>query len=179
MKTKLDYYRVFYYVAKCRSITQAALQLMSNQPNVTRTIKNLETELGCILFIRSRKGVILTPEGEKLYEHVRIAFEHIEAGEEELAMDQSLQSGTIAIGVSEIALHGLLLPVLKKYRQLYPDIRIRVTNHSTPQALEALKNGLVDIAIVTTPMNLSKSLKSIPIKRFHDVSVCGSAYEFL
>lgn len=179
MNISYDYYRVFYYVAKCHSITQAASLLMSNQPNVTRTIKNLENELGCILFVRSRKGVNLTPEGEKLFEHIRIAFEHIEAGETELTLDQSLQRGTISIGVSEIALHGLLLPILKEYRQLYPGIRIRVTNHSTPQAIEALKNGLVDIAVVTTPMIISKSLKSTAIKSFQEVAVCGSAYEFL
>ena len=76
-----DYYRIFYYVAKYRSITHAAKALFNNQPNITRTIKNLESELGCLLFIRSSQGVRLTPEGEKLYEHVRIAFEQIEAGE--------------------------------------------------------------------------------------------------
>ena len=64
MNISYDYYRVFYYVAKYRSITQAAAALMNNQPNLTRIIKNLEGELGCSLFVRSRQGVPLTPEGE-------------------------------------------------------------------------------------------------------------------
>lgn len=176
MNISYDYYRIFYYTAKYRSITQAAAVLMNNQPNVTRTIKNLENELGCILFTRSRQGVQLTPEGEKLFEHIRIAFEHIEAGEEELALNRTLQSGTVSIGASEVALHCLLLPILKEYRQLYPGIRIRVSNHSTPQAVSALKNGLVDIAVVTTPVDIPQSLKCTVIKNFSEVAVCGTAF---
>ena len=89
MNISYDHYRVFYYVAKCRSITQASTLLLNNQPNVTRTIKTLEKELDCVLFVRSRQGVQLTPEGEKLFEHIRIAFEHIEAGEEEIALKKT------------------------------------------------------------------------------------------
>ena len=115
MNISYDHYRIFYYVAKYRSITQAATILLSNQPNVTRTIKNLEKELDCVLFVRSRQGVQLTPEGEKLFEHIRIAFEHIEAGEEEIALKKTMKRGIITIGASELALHCLLLPILKEY----------------------------------------------------------------
>ena len=73
MYISFDYYRAFYYVAKYGSISQAAEALMNNQPNVSRTIKNLESELNCTLFVRSRKGVELTPEGEMLYAHVAAA----------------------------------------------------------------------------------------------------------
>ena len=171
-----DYYHVFYYVAKYRSITRAAKALFSNQPNVTRIIKNLEGELGCILFVRSSQGVRLTPEGERLYEHVRIAFEHLEAGEEELASDKAMKCGTVSIGASEVALHCFLLPILKEYRQIYPQIHIRVFNHSTPQAIAALKNGLVDIAVVTAPVKIPDSLKCIPVKGISEVAVCGSTF---
>ena len=177
MNISYDYYRVFYYVAKYRSITQAAAALMNNQPNLTRIIKNLESELACTLFVRSRQGMSLTPEGEQLFAHIRIAVEHIEAGEEELALARGLQQGTVSIGASGTALHCLLLSVLKKFRQLYPGIRIRVSNHSTPQALTALKNGLVDIAIVTVaPTEIPGSLKSKVLKHIQDVAVCGTSF---
>ena len=179
MNISYDYYRIFYYVAKYRSITQAAAVLLSNQPNITRTIKNLEGELGCVLFSRSRQGVQLTPEGEKLFEHVRIAFEHIEAGEEELALERKLQRGTVSIGGSEVALHCLLLPILKEYRQLYPGIRIRVSNHSSSQAVSALKNGLVDFAVVTTPVDIPDQLECTSIKNFNEIAVCGPAFSQL
>ena len=65
MEVTYDYYRIFYYAAKYKSFSQAATILMSNQPNVTRAIHNLESQLGCRLFIRSNRGAELTPEGER------------------------------------------------------------------------------------------------------------------
>ena len=103
MNITYDYYRIFYYVAKYHSFTQAANILFSSQPNVTRAIKNLENELGCTLFVRSNKRVELTPEGEALYEHISLAFEHIQAGEEEISQKRSLQKGVVSIGATEIA----------------------------------------------------------------------------
>lgn len=151
MYISFEYYRIFYYVAKYGSISQAAEALMNNQPNISRTIKNLESELNCTLFVRSRKGVELTPEGEKLYSHVAAAVEQIQYGEEELCLERTLAKGVVTIGASEIALRCYLLPVLKNFRQKYPGVRIRVFNHSTPQAISALKHGLVDLGVVTTP----------------------------
>lgn len=53
MYINYGHYRIFYYVAKYGSFTGAAQFLLNNQPNITRTVKNLERELGCTLFIRS------------------------------------------------------------------------------------------------------------------------------
>ena len=70
MAVSMEHYRVFYQVARCGNITQAAAALYSSQPNVTHAVKLLEEELGCKLFLRTNKGVQLTPEGEVLYAHV-------------------------------------------------------------------------------------------------------------
>ena len=100
-------------------------------------------------------------EGEKLYSHVSVAFEHILAGEQEIARDRGLETGTVTIASSEIALHCVLLPVLKNYRKLYPGIKIKISNHSTPQALKTLKEGLADFAIVTEPFDLPANISAI------------------
>ena len=147
MNISYDSYRVFYYVAKYHSFTQAAVVLMSNQPNVTRTIKNLEQALGCKLFIRSSRGAQLTPEGEQLYAHISLAFAHIQSGEEELAISRGLHGGVVTISASEISLRCCLLPILKAYRFRYPGVRVRLSNHSTPQAIDVLKNGLALIGV--------------------------------
>ena len=107
MYISYDYYRIFYYVAKYGNLSQAAKQLLNNQPNMTRAIKNLEGELGCPLFLRTNRGMKLTPEGERLYAHVRIAFEHIEAGEAEITESRTLQTGTVYVAASEVALRCL------------------------------------------------------------------------
>ena len=60
-----EYYRFFYFVAQYKSFTKAAEILNNNQPNITRCMNILENELECKLFVRSNRGVTLTPEGEK------------------------------------------------------------------------------------------------------------------
>lgn len=179
MYINYDYYRIFFYVAKYRSFTRAANALINNQPNVTRTIKKLESELGCTLFIRSNRGVRLTPEGERLYEHVRIAVEQIQAGEEELAMEKGLESGTVSVGASEVALRSFLLPVLKEYRRHYPKVKLRIANYSTLQAISALKSGAADIALVTTPTGEQQTLKIRNVKEIQETAVCGTAFSQL
>lgn len=179
MYISYDYYRIFYYVAKYKNVSQAAKLLLNNQPNMTRTIKKLEAELGCPLFLRSKKGMQLTPEGERLYEHIRIAIEHIDAGESELTESRNLQSGTVYIAASEVALRCLLLPILKKYRILYPGIHIRISNHSTPQAIGTLKDGSADIAVVTTPTVHTASLLETPVKPITEVAVCSPYFKDL
>lgn len=179
MYISYDYYRVFYYVAKYGNVSQAAKLLLNNQPNLTRTIRNLESELGCPLFSRTNRGMKLTPEGERLYAHVRIAFKHIEAGEAELTEARNLQTGTVYIAASEVALRCLLLPVLKQYRLLYPGVHIRISNHSTPQAIAALKDGAADIAVVTTPTVRSASLVETVIRPIQEAAVCSSAFPAL
>ena len=179
MNISYDSYRVFYYVAKYQNVTQAANRLMNSQPNVTRAIKNLEEALGCRLFLRSNRGVRLTPEGEKLYAHIAPAVEHIQAGEEAVSADQSLRSGIVTIAASEIALRCCLLPVLGEYRRNYPGVRIRVSNHSTSQAVAALRDGLADFAVVTAADGLPKGLSQRRVKDIQEVPVCGEAFSFL
>lgn len=179
MYISYDYYRIFYYVAKYGNITQAAKILLNNQPNLTRAIKTLESELGCPLFIRNNRGMKLTPEGERLFEHIRIAFENIEAGEAEIIESRNLEKGTVFVAASEVALHCVLLPVLKQYRTLYPGIRLKISNHSTPQAVGAIKNGIADIAVVTTPTLPSAMTEEVTVRKFHEVAVCSAAFSEL
>jgi DNA-binding transcriptional LysR family regulator len=178
MNINYEYYRIFYYVAKYRNLTQAAEIMHNNQPNISRVMKLLEHELGCTLIIRSNRGITLTPEGERLYSHVKIAVEQIQAGEEEIIMSTGLEEGVVTIGASETALH-LLLPVLKQFKQRYPKIHIRISNHLIIPAIQAVKNGVVDFAIVATPVTIEKPLRQFPIMDFHDVLIGGPSYAFL
>lgn len=179
MYISYDYYRIFYYVAKYGNITQAAKILLNNQPNLTRAIKTLESELGCPLFIRSNRGMKLTPEGERLFAHIRVALESIEAGEAEIIESRNLEKGSVFVAASEVALHCALLPALKQYRMLYPGIKLKISNHSTPQAVDAIKNGIADIAVVTTPTLPSAMIEEITVRKFHEVAVCSSAFSGL
>ncbi len=179
MSITYDYYRIFYYVAKYQSFTRAAEVLMNNQPNISRAITNLEHELGCQLFIRSNRGVTLTPEGQKLYSRVAVAHRQLQAAEEELADAKNLARGVVTVGVSEIALHLVLLPKLQDFRQRFPDIRIRISSTTTPQALTALRSGLVDFAMVTTPTGVSHPFREIILQPLHELLVGGPRFASL
>lgn len=175
MSVSFDYYKIFYYVAKYRNITTAAKALFLSQPTVSKYIQSLEEALGCALFVRSKKGVSLTPEAELLYPHIAQACELILQAEEELFSRQSLQSGVIRIGASEMTLHNYLLPVLETFRAQHPQIKIKIYNYSTPDALAALQNGLIDFAVVVSPIDVS-GLSATPLAHFQDVAIAGRAY---
>lgn len=179
MNITYDYYRIFYYVAKYKNITQAADVLMSNQPNVSRAISNLEHELGCRLFMRSNRGVTLTPEGQRLFNRVSVAHQQLKAAEQELSDAKSLKNGIVSIGVSETALNAVLLPRLQKFHTLYPGIRIHISSVTTSQAITSLKAGLVDFAVVTTPLNISRPLKEIPLLTIRELLVGGPRFQYL
>lgn len=176
MNISYDAYRVFYYVAKYRSFTHAAGALQNSQPNVTRTVKNLEQALGCTLFLRNNRRVELTAEGETLYRHVSAAFDQLQSGEEEISRGKGLDGGVLRVASTEVALRILLLPVLAQFRAQYPGAHIRLLSRSTPSAVSDLKNGLADLAVVATPVSTEKSLKETRLLTFQEVAVCGSAY---
>ena len=84
MNISLEYYKIFYYTAQCRSISAAAQQLSISQPAVSQGIRQLEKQLGTQLFIRTPKGVRLTSEGDMLFAYVSRGYESIQAGEHKL-----------------------------------------------------------------------------------------------
>ena len=175
MAISYDLYRVFYAVAQAGSFTHGAQALQSNQPNVTRAIQNLEQELGCRLFQRSNRGVLLTAEGERLFHHVPAAQAHLEAGERELARGRMLREGLVTSGVTETALYTLLLPVLRRFHQAYPGVRLRITNHTTPSALEALRTGAVELALVSSPTHLEQ-LQAEELTTFRDIILGAQSF---
>lgn len=176
MNVTYDYYRIFYHVVKCGSFTKAAEVLGNSQPNITRSMNNLEAQTGLKLFVRSKHGVRLTPEGKQLYEHVKIAFFHLAKAEEEMEKVGDLASGNVVIGVSEIALHEVLLPKLGIFHQKYPGVKIQLTNQSTPDTIEALKKELVHFALVTTPFAIHAPLYAEKILDFKESLVAGNKF---
>ena len=176
MSANFEYYKIFYYVAKCKNLTQAADALMSSQPAITRSIKNLENELGCRLFVRSSHGVSLTKEGELLYKHVTPACELLFKGEEDLNTVLGLKEGQLYIGATETALHCYLLDKLEKFHHLYPGVHIKISNQTTPTTFHDFKSGKIDLALVTTPCNYSEPYHLTPVKTFNDVLVGNREY---
>lgn len=174
-----DYYRIFYFAARYKSFTKAAAALDNNQPNITRCINNLEAQLGCRLFVRSNRGITLTPEGEKLYTRAAAAYTQLSLGESELMESQGLDRGTISIAASGSALRLFLLDKLEAFHNEYPNVQLRISNQTSPQAIDELKNGLADIAVITSPAHIPAGIRSHSLMSFREALICGSRYSQL
>lgn len=175
----LEYYRVFYYVAKLGSITLAAEKLFISQPAVSQAIKHMEETLGGSLFFRTSKGVKLTPEGELLYSHVSKGYEYLMRGESKYKEIFMLETGEIRIGASDMTLQFYLLPYLEKFHKLYPKIHIKVTNAPTPYTVEYLKTGKIDFGVVSAPVHERKGLNITPVSKINDIFVASDRFSEL
>ena len=98
----LDLYRVFYTVAKSGSLTKAAEELYISQPAVSRSIKQLETQLGITLFTRTHRGMQLSANGgELIFNEVEKALNLLSDAENRIAEMKTSATGTIRIGASD------------------------------------------------------------------------------
>ena len=145
MSQNLTAYRIFYTVAKAGNISKAARELYISQPAISKSIQKLEENTGCKLFLRSSRGVKLTPEGELLYSYVKNAFETLSLGEEKLRRSIELGVGHLNIGVSSALCKYILLPYLKEFIRQHPYISISIACQSTNETLKLLDEEKIDI----------------------------------
>ncbi len=176
MTGNLEYYKVFYYVAKYGSVTKAAGELALSQPAVSQSIRQLERHLQVTLFQRAAKGVKLTGEGALLYSYVEKGYEQIAMGVQKVQEMQNLEIGEIRIGASDMTLQFYLLPFLEQYHEKYPDIKVTVTNAPTPETLQFLKDGRIDFGIVSTPFSDMPGLTVMKVREIEDVFVAGRRF---
>lgn len=175
MINDLNLLRIFYFVAEERNISRAAEKLHISQPAVSQHIKNLEYETGFPLFIREQKGVKLTKEAVEMYNHCKSIFKQIETMNQTLQDLSTLDTGILNIGASDTICKYYLIDKLKEFEKLYPKIRYRVTNCTTQESLELLKQKKVDISFVHTPLPDSDFLFSKCLT-LNDYFVCS--YDF-
>lgn len=176
MINNLEYYKVFYYVAKHKSLTAAAGELAISQPAVSQSVRQLETSLGVKLFTRASKGVRLTKEGEMLYGYVAKGYEQIMLGEQKVRQMLNLDLGEIHIGASDMTLQYYLLPHLERFHEKYPGIKVVVTNAPTPETLRNLREGIIDFGVVSTPFDAGDEIQAIVVKEIEDVFVAGRKF---
>lgn len=176
MKTKLDYYRMFYETARFSSFSTAAQHLYISQSAISQCMQQLESDLGVQLFIRTRRGVSLTNEGKLLFLKVENAINSIEQGENQLERICHLEAGELKIAAGDTITTHFLLKYLEKFHALYPDIRIEMANSYSSQMLSLVKEGKADLAFVNMPI-LDDELVIEPCMEVNDIFVCGPNYE--
>ena len=171
MKINLELYKTFYYVAKSGSITQASKELMISQPAVSKSIKILETELNTTLFNRKKDGVSLNNAGELLFNKIKKAMELIISAEEDVNNLNNMESGIINIGAGNTIMQRYLMPVIKEFHELYPNINVIVHTLQTPELIKKAQVGLIDIVFTHLPNNIPDNFEITKIKTLHDILV--------
>ena len=175
MNQNLSSYRIFYTVANTGNISKAAKELYISQPAISKSIQKLEESVGCKLFSRSSRGVVLTDEGKLLYDHVSSAFETLTMGEEKLKRSIELGVGHLKIGVSSTLCKYLLLPYLKEFIRQNPHISISISCQSTNDTLKLLEDNKIDIGLIGKPENL-KNIHFDFLEEIEDIFVAAKDY---
>ena len=171
MKTNLELYKTFYYVAKNNNITQAANELMISQPAVSKAIKTLESDLDTSLFNRKKDGVSLTNAGEILYNKIKKAMELIISAEEDLTSLNNMEQGTINIGAGNTIMQRYLMPYIKQFKNMYPNINVIVHTVVTEELIKRAQVGLVDIVFTHLPNDIPNNFDIKKVKELHDILV--------
>ena len=175
MNQNLSSYRIFYTVANTGNISKAAKELYISQPAISKSIQKLEESVGCKLFSRSSRGVVLTDEGKLLYEHVSEASETLTMGEEKLKRSIELGVGHLKIGVSFTLCIYLLLPYLKEFIRQNPHISISISCQSTNDTLKLLEDNKIAIGLFGLPENL-KNIHFDFLEEIEDIFVAAKDY---
>lgn len=171
MNINFELYRIFYVVANSQSINEASKKLFISQPAVTKNIRNLEKELKGELFSRSNKGIILTEEGKKFYNFIRPAVEQIVNAEKEFSNIAKIDTGEIKIGTSNTILKYFLLNHLQTFTKEFPSISISIEESYTPNLINMVKNGSIDIAIIYAADDDDK-LKGLKVYNLQKLNYC-------
>ena len=127
------------------SYTNAAEKYFLSQSNLSRSIKNLENDLGLILLNRNNKGIVLTSVGKELYNRLDIFFNSFSYNK--LKLKNSKLSGTVTIGTTRNIADNKLSKYILKLTKLYPEISVKVWIDNASNLSEMLKKHTIDVLI--------------------------------
>lgn len=163
---KLNQLRDFQAIADTGSLRAAARALGLAQPAITRSIQDLEHDLGAQLFVRSARGVKLTPIGESFLVRARKILGEVRRGKEEVTQLQGRLEGTLVASFSIAGHMAILGPVLRRFRQRYPKVRLRIIEGLLPALESDLIAGNVDFYV--GPIEGAARLAELQISKICD-----------
>lgn len=167
--------RVFQSAIKSGGFTRAGEQLHLSQSTVSQHIKGLEEELGCPLFLRVGKRVLVTEAGNVLLQYAERIFRDLKNAEMAVREMNTLKRGTVRLGVGPTTLTYRLPRILRDYTRRFPQIELIVLAGTTEFLLDAIRSQHLDLAIVMSTA-AQAGLKSTPLGREELVIVLNSKH---
>ncbi|GGO92030.1 LysR substrate-binding domain-containing protein [Wenjunlia tyrosinilytica] len=157
--------RYFVAVAEELHFGRAAARLRMTQPPLSRAVKQLETDLGCALLLRSPTGVALTPAGISLYDEARALL--AQADEVRARVAVAAGADTLTVGTLADSAEQVGTRLATAYRQRHPGVRVRIREADLTDPTTGLRAGLVDVALTRAPFDdtgiTTRVLRSDPV----------------
>jgi DNA-binding transcriptional LysR family regulator len=167
----------FLMVAQELSFAKTAHALHLSQPSVTSRIQALEAQLGKSLFIRRRRGIQLSREGEAFLPFARQMIELQTSAEETLKSLNHALAGKLMIGATAAWSVYVLPGILGNVMQSYPEIEFKVTTGNTVQIADMVQQNQADIGLVSSDIK-NKQMKQIYLHEYDFVLVCSPDHAF-
>jgi DNA-binding transcriptional LysR family regulator len=171
----LQQLRVFREAARVGGFTKASEELRLSQSTISLHIKRLEDELGCPLFLRTRKRVFLNEAGDLLLQYVDRIFQEVKNAEMAVRELSKQQRGIIRLGSGPTTLVYLLPRILSAYQRKHPEIELIVTTNSSELLAQGVNQQKLDMAVVMLPVQPSLAIEVIPLIREELVCVVASS----
>lgn len=159
MKASSEELAIFVAVVESGSFSRAAEQLDLANSAVSRAVKKLETKLGVSLLNRTTRQLSLTEEGERYFRRVQLILQEMAAAENELMESRQTPRGLLRIDAATPVMLHLLMPLIKPFRERYPEITLSLVSSETFINLIERK---VDVAIRAGTLTDS-SLRAKPL----------------
>jgi DNA-binding transcriptional LysR family regulator len=163
---ELRHLRYFVAVAEELHFSRAAERLHLSPPSLTEQIQHLEQELGAHLFVRTKRNVALTDAGARFLEEARLTLRQAEHAELVARLAGRGEVGRVEIGyVSSAACTGLLTAAVATYRRAHPLVSLSIKHMPTPQQLDQLTEGRLDIGFLRPPARYPVGISAMILAR--------------
>lgn len=159
---ELRHLRYFVAVAEELNFSRAAERLHIAQPPLSKQIRDLEAELGVVLFNRTKRRVELTAPGQVFLEKVHQSIQSIEQAVEAVQRASRGEIGRLSVGFNSSATYSVLPQILRGFRERYPQVELYLHELTTSQQLECLHQHQIDAGILYLPIE-SSALKVVSI----------------
>lgn len=148
---KFHHMRTIVAVAETGSVRGAARRLGLSQPALTKSLGQLERELGAALVQRSARGTQFTELGKAMLARARAIDAELRRADEEVSQIRGLAQGSVSVGVSAAAAIVLMPRALNEFRRIYPSVQVRIMESLHPAVAQLLREGALDFAIGPLP----------------------------
>lgn len=162
----MDTKRLRYFVAAAEeeNLRRAAQRLHIVQPALSKQIAQLESELDCQLFTRSKQRIHLTHSGRLFLEDARRILRDFDLAKERLAQASAGQLGTLRIGFRETAARSPLVSrSISEFRAAYPTVELCLNQLNSPAQCAALRAGELDAGFIYLSPEHDNDLKRLPL----------------